>query len=453
MALSAGGIGSGLDVNGIISQLMALERQPLERLRAQRSQLDARLSAYGQLQSALSTFKNAMSNLGSTDKFQVFSAASSNEESFTATAGSAASVASHSIQVEALANAHKFTSNNSGGAGYADADTSIGTTGTLEIAQGGASFQITIDGTNNTLAGIREAINNAEDNTGVTASIVNTGSESILVLNANESGVDNEISVGAATTASVATALDFGTIAGNEARDASVIVNGIAISSASNVVTDAISGVTLNLHKAEPGVIETLNVARDTDKVKESVQNFVDAYNDLRTTIRTLGGEDATLQGDTGLLSIERQLQAVFNQRNGSGVYGYLTEVGLSTAQDGSLTLDSTRLDAAINSNFADLANLFGHSTEGFAVRLETVADGLVASNGLIDARRDGISSRISSLDNRRENLEFRMEIIEERYTRQFSALDSLISQLQSTGSFLSQQLAALPAPNSIRNN
>lgn len=450
MALSAGGIGSGLDVNGMVSQLMTLERRPLERLRAQKSDLDAKLSAYGQLKSALSTFKSAMSGLSSTDKFQVFSVSSSNENSFTGSADSSASPATHSIQVEALANAHKLTSNNGGTTSYADADTSIGTTGTLEIVQGASSFQITIDSSNDTLNGIKDAINDAADNTGVTASIVNTGSESILVLNADETGTVNQISIGANTTASVATALDLGTIAGNEAADASVIVNGIGITSSSNVVTDAISGVTLNLNKAVPGVAETLTVARDTDKVKESVQKFVDAYNDLRSTIRTLGGEDATLQGDTGLLSLERQLQSVFNQGASGLSYGYLTEVGVSTTSTGDLTLDSSKLDEAINTNFSDLANLFADSSEGFAVRFESVADTLIASDGLIESRKTGINSRISAIEDRQENLEYRMGIIEARYMKQFSALDSLVSQLQSTGSFLNQQLANLPAPKSV---
>ncbi len=450
MALSAGGIGSGLDVNGMVSQLMTLERRPLERLRAQKSDLDAKLSAYGQLKSALSTFKSAMSGLSATDKFQVFSVNSSNENSFTGSADSSASPATHSIQVEALANPHKLTSNNGGATSYADADTSIGTTGTLEIVQGSSSFQVTIDSSNNTLNGIKTAINDAADNTGVTASIVNTGSESILVLNADNTGTANQISLGGATTASVATALDFGTIAGNEAADASVIVNGISITSSSNVITDAISGVTLNLNKAVPGVAETLTVARYTDKVKESVQKFVDAYNDLRGTIRTLGGEDATLQGDTGLLSLERQLQGVFNQGASGLSYGYLTEVGISTTSSGDLTLDSSKLDEAINTNFSGLANLFADSSEGFAVRFESVANTLIASDGLIESRKTGINSRISAIEDRQENLEYRMGIIEARYLKQFSALDSLVSQLQSTGSFLSQQLASLPTSKSV---
>lgn len=450
MALSAGGIGSGLDVNGMVSQLMTLERRPLEQLRAQKSDLDAKLSAYGQLKSALSTFKSAMSGLSATDKFQVFSVSSSNENSFTGSANSSASPAIHSIQVEALANAHKLTSNSGGATPYANADTSIGTTGTLEIVQGASSFQVTIDSSNNTLNGIKTAINDAVDNTGVTASIVNTGSESILVLNADNTGTANQISLGGATTASVATALDFGTIVGNEATDASVIVNGISITSSSNVITDAISGVTLNLNKAVPGVAETLTVARDTDKVKESVQKFVDAYNDLRSTIRTLGGEDATLQGDTGLLSLERQLQGVFNQGASGLSYGYLTEVGISTTSSGDLTLDSSKLDEAINTNFSGLASLFADSSEGFAVRFESVANTLIASDGLIESRKTGINSRISAIEDRQENLEYRMGIIEARYLKQFSALDSLVSQLQSTGSFLNQQLASLPTPKSV---
>ena len=452
MALSAGGVGSGLDVNGIVSQLMSLERAPLDRLTTQKTELDAKLSAYGQLKSALSTFQTAMGGLSSLDKFQVFSVASSNEDSFTATADSAASVANHSISVEALANAHKFTTNDGGLTSYADANASIGTTGTLEIAQGASSFQITIDGTNDTLDGIKNAINDAADNTGVTASIVNTGTESRLVLTADDSGTANEISIGAATTASVATALDFGTIAGNEAANASVIVDGISISSSTNVITDAISGVSLTLKQAVPGVPETLNVARDDAKVKESVQTFVDGYNDLRRVIKSMGGENGTLQGDSGLLSIERQMQGILNNAASGLTYGYLSEVGITSNAEGELTLDDSDFDAIVNSGFSDLADLFADSTEGFAVRFESMADGLIASDGLIKARETGINSTISSVEDRQLSLEYRLEIVESRYLRQFSALDSLIAQMNSTSSFLSQQLANIPSANSIGN-
>ncbi len=455
MALSAGGIGSGLDVNSIVSQLMALERRPLDQLGAQKSDLSAQLSAYGQLKSAFSTFQSAMKGLSSSDKFQVYSATPSNSDSFTATASSTASAAVHSIDVLALANAHKMTSGKDVGSTYADADTAIGTTGTLEITQDAAgtprTFQIAIDGTNNTLSGIRDAINNAADNTGVSASIVNTGTESKLVLSSTDSGTENTITIDTGTTASVATALGFETIAGNEAADASVKIDGITVTSASNTVTDALSGVSLTLKQAAPGTVETLNVSQDTAKVKESVQKFVDAYNDVRSTIKTLGGEDATLQGESSLLTMQRQMQNILNTSASGLGFNYLSEIGIETdSTTGDLTLDSATLDGVISSNFSDLADLFADSSQGFAVRFEAMADSLIATDGLIDTREDGINSRISYVEDRETNLEYRLEIIEARHRRQFSALDTLISQMNSTSSFLSQQLSALPTPNSI---
>jgi len=453
MALSAGGIGSGLDVSGIVSQLMALERAPLDRLNTQKDTLNAKLSAFGQLKSALSTFQTAMTGLSTADKFQVFSSVSSNPDSFTATANTAALAGVRSIEVLALANPNRITSGMDAGSTYADADTSIGVSGILEITQDIAgtprTFQISLDGTNNTLNGIMDSINNAVENSGVTASIVNTGTASKLVLTSNDSGTANAITIDAGTTASVATALGFETIAGNEASDASVRIDGIAITSSSNTISDAISGVTLNLKQAAPGVVESLNISRDTETVKASVQLFVDAYNDVRKVLDTLGGEEATLQGDNGLLNIERQLQSVLTKPAAGLSINYLSEIGIETdPKTGSLTLDSAQLDTAIGADYSGLANLFSDSTEGFAVRFGAMADSLIAADGLIELRTAGIDSSISSIEDRGLNLEFRLENIEARYRRQYSALDTLVAQMNSTGSFLSQQLGNLPSVN-----
>ena len=212
-SLSASGVGSGLDVNGIVSQLMALERRPLDNLNALGTKLNSQLSAYGQLKSGLSTFQTAMKSLSNSDKFQVFSATSSNNDTFTATADKTATVAKYSIEVLSLAKNHKLTSGMAGSPSYANDSVSIGGTGILEITQDLSgiprTFQVSIDNSNNSLAGIRDAINNATNNSGVRASIVNTGSESKLVLSANNTGLSNEISIGAGSSSGIVTALGF----------------------------------------------------------------------------------------------------------------------------------------------------------------------------------------------------------------------------------------------------
>ena len=434
MALSAGGIGSGLDVAGIVSQLMTLERRPLDLLQAQEVTLEAQLSAYGQLKSSLSGFQDAMEGLSSLDKFKVFSAASSDESEFTATTNSSAAAGTYTINVTRLAESHKMTTD---GAGYS------AETGSLEISVGATAFSVTIDGTNNSLSGIRDAINDASDNAGVTATIVNDGTSDHLVLTSNDSGNADALTI---TSGTVADALNLTTIAGQNTSllDAALTIDGIAVTSASNSVT-AIDGITLNL-KGELGVDKTLTVTRDTSAVKDSVQSFIDAYNGLRSTISTLHAEDATLEGDSALLGIERMIRNEINTVASGLNYSYLSDLGITTnATTGDLELDTTDLDTELTNDFSGVADFFANNSEGVAYRLDVLATSLLATDGLIDSREDGINSTIDSVQDRQVSVEYRLELTEQRYLAQFGALDLLVSQLQSTSDYLTQQLASLP--------
>ncbi len=447
-SLTASGIGSGLDVNGIVSQLMSLERRPLDNLNALGTKLTSQLSAYGQLKSGLATFQSAMKGLSSADKFQVFSAATTNADVFTATADKTAAVAKHSIEVISLAQAHKLTSGKSGSPSYANASTSIGTAGVLEITQdaGGTprTFQISIDGSNGTLGGIRDAINSATTNTGVRASVVNTGTESKLVLSSNDTGLSNAITIGENTAASVSTALGFETLAGNSAANASVKIDGVTIASSSNVISTALQGVALTLKKT--GAVGTLDVARDTTAVKGSVQKFVDAYNDMRKVIKTLGGNDSTLEGESVLKGIDRKIQSIFNTSAVGLTNSHVSEIGVKTdPKTGDISLDSAKLDTALAANYSAVAELFSHSTQGFAVRFETTARDMVSTTGLIESRKEGLNSRITDIGKRRSSFEYRLTQKESMFRAQFTLLDGLISKLQATGSSLTQQLASLP--------
>ena len=448
MAISASGIGSGLDVNGIVAQLMSLERRPLDNLNALGTKLDAQLSAYGQLKSALSTFQTAMKGLSSTDKFQVYSATSSNIALFTATADKTAAVGAHTIEVISLAQTHKLTSGQAGAPSYANATTTIGTTGTLEITQniGGTprTFQIVVDGVNNTLGGIRDAINGATNNTGVVASVVNTGTESKLVLTAKETGLANAITVGAATTASISTALGFETLAGNVAADASVKINGIGITSSSNVVTTALQGVSLTLKGS--GTAQILDVARDTASVKASVQKFVDAYNDLQKVTKTLGTSGGTLDREGVVRGVNRKIQSIFNTSATGLSFQHVAEIGVKTdPKTGELSLDIAKLDKAIAANYSGVADLFSNATQGIAVRFEAAVSEIVSATGIIESRKTSINSNISDIGKRRATIEYQLGLAEVNFRTRFSALDGLIARLQSTGNSLTQQLSQLP--------
>lgn len=445
--ISSPGIGSGLDINSLINQLMSLERQPLQRLQSQESTYNSQLSAFGKLKSALSTFQDAVNGLNSTDSFQIFSATSSNEDSFTASADSTAASGSYDLVISQLAQHHKVAS------ASLDPSTALGT-GSIDIAVAGNSFNVAIDGSNNTLSGIRNAINNAADNTGVTATIINEGTAaSRLVLTADDSGAANSISFtvnddDSSTTddAGLSQLLQTGSYDMKElvaAQDAAFTIDTLAITSASNTVTGAIAGVTLDLI-AGGGSSGKLTVGRDDAKVTESVQSFVDAYNTLQDTIKEQ--QKGALKGDSTLRSLANSIRGVLNTAaSGVGTYSYLSELGIHTDKDtGSLTLDTTELETALNTDFSGVAALFADSVEGAMGRMDSMLDNWVQTGGLLQNRTDGINSRIDTLQSRMDLLEVRLDTTERRYRDQFSALDALLGQMQSTSSWLSSQLASL---------
>lgn len=387
-ALSSPGVGSGLDVNGIVSQLMAVERQPLTALTQRTQQYQAKLSAFGQVKSALAGFQGALQKLSGADRFQVLAATSSDPAVVSASAGANAVPASYQIEVQQLAQQQKLASN-----GFASTTAAVGT-GTLTIQfgtydSGSNSFalnpnkpaaSVTIDSSNNSLAGIRDAINAAH--AGVTASIVNDGTGNRLVLTSTDSGAANGIKLTVAdadgndgdAAGLSALAYDPTASAGNgknlaevaAARNALFSVDGIAISQASNVVANAIEGVTLTLAKTNVGQPATLAVKRDTAAITAAVGDFVKAYNDIAKTLKDLTAWDpaskkgGALQGDSTIRSIQTTLRGMLNTPAVTG--GSLTtlsQIGVRFQADGTLALDSATLGNAIDSHFGDVAALF----------------------------------------------------------------------------------------------
>lgn len=440
--ISSPGVGSGLDVNSIIDKLMALERQPLQAYQTRKSQYNAQLSAYGKLKSAISSFQSAMEALNAPSDFKLYTASSSAEDVFTASADSSAARGSYDVEVTSLATADKM-----GSASFADADTTtVGTTGdqmTLTVA--GQSFSVAIGG--KTLDAIRTAINDATDNTGVTASIVEESTSSYrLTLTSQETGTANAISVSFADASGNAIADPLQMAHTRAATDATLTIDGTySITRSSNTISDAISGVTLELQSADPGTTHTLGVSRDTEAVGKAAQGFVDAYNNLRKTVTDLRG--GALEADSTLLSIENQLRGVLNSppSGGGGSYSYLAEVGVSIQKNGDMALDQDRFDQALADDFNGVAELFGNDTSGYAARLDALAGRWLQSDGLIETRKDGVNSSIDSLNTRIEDLNRRLDSVEQRYRAQFTALDTLMGRLQTTSSYLGQQLASLP--------
>jgi len=451
--LTAAGIGSGLDVESIVSQLMALERKPLDSLQQKIDDIDARISAYGTLKSALSTFQTAMKDLSTPSALKVFTAMSTDDSVFTAAADDTAAPSSFQVEVVRQAERHKFSS-----AEALDTDTFGGGAGDALTVQVGANAadSITVDlSTASTLGDIRDAINADPANPGVTATLIfgNNGNQK-LVLTADDSGAANALTISYAGGVSAATFgfQEINNIGGNTALlDAELNIDGYTVTRGNNTIDDVIQGVTLDLHSAVPGTSFTLDIERDTAAVADSVQAFADAYNEILSSIQAQ--RDGELATDSALFSIERGLRSEMNTPATGLPSGlsYLGEIGLTFSRDGQLTVDANDVESALTNDFNAVSELFSTAGQGFASRLDTLVDGwLDVGSGLIKGHTDGLDSSKRLLQSREASLEYRMTQIESGLYAQFSQLDTLLGNLQVTSDYLSQQLQMLPNINNF---
>ena len=451
-SISSPGIASGLDVNGIISKLMELERQPLNRLTTKEANYNAKLTAYGSIKGALSSLQVAAASLAATTTFNSKSVAVSDATVVTASASSAAAAGSYTLSVTQLAKFHTLRSTTD----YA-ATTDTFNTGTLAISIGGGSaVNVTIDSSNNTLAGIRQAINDAR--AGVTATILNDGTTNRLVLTSTTSGAVGAIAVAVTDSGGGGTnalsGLDSASLLQTQPADNALFnINGIDIIRSSNTVTDAIEGVTFKLTKgtlAAPGTA-TLTIDRNTETIASAVATFVKAYNDAVGLLKTNSSFNAAtkvaaiLNGDNTVRSLQGQLSDLVNTAV-TGIAGgisSLSGIGISVQKDGTLVTDSTKLTAALADPTKDVTALFTQTTvgnEGIAVRFSATLRISIGFDGLIAGRTDGIAASIKEIINSRDALNLRLEKIETRYRAQFTALDTMMANMQKTSQYLTQQ-------------
>lgn len=412
--ITVSGVGSGLDVNTIVSDLIKAERSPVEkRLDTREATLQAKLSAIGTFKGAVSDFQSALSGVNSSSGFQSMTTSVGDTTLFTANATSVAQTGDYSIGVTQLAQAHKlvtaaglFTNTtDTVGTGtltfefgsYDNADNTGDNptgTGTFTANAAKTAKTVTLDSSNNTLSGVRDAINKA--NIGVRAGIVYDGSGYRLTLTSTDSGAKNSLRISVTgdgdsdnTDAAGLSVLAYdptnSTPVANmtrtvKAQDAAVTVDGVNITSASNSVVGAVPGVTLTLKKA--GASSTLSVAQDTSATTKAVGDFVTAYNKLATTAKSLTAYDATdttqngvLLGDITVTAIMRQINSVFTSAvtGATGAPRSLADVGVSLQKDGTLKLDGSKLQAALAQSPQAVAALF--------TRTGTTTDSLVSFN------------------------------------------------------------------------
>ena len=400
MAVVASGLGSGIDISSIVSQLVDAERVPTtNRLDLKEAGLQAKITAYGALKGALSSFNSTLSSLSSLSTFQSVSATSSDTDQLTATASSTAASSIYNITLNNLAEAHTLvTADGDYSAITDDVGGLASTTGTLTFKFGTTDYtpgsdtytsftpnaeksskSVTIDSSNNTLAGVRDAVNSAD--IGVRASIVFDGGDYRLTFASEDTGVNNSLEItvddgdGTDTDTSGLSRLAFNNSATNltqtvAAVDADLEINGLSIASSSNTLTEAIPDVTLNLLSADASKPFTLDIKQDANVVTNAVNNFVTGYNSLVTTISAIAGYDAETQqggillGDSTTRSIIRQVRTTLNSAlDGLGATTTtFSALGISTNRDGTLTVDQSKLSAAVASDANAVSSLFALS-------------------------------------------------------------------------------------------
>jgi flagellar hook-associated protein 2 len=440
--ITSTGIGSGLNISSIVSSLTsAYGAAQTNQLTNQQTLLNSQVSAYGTFTAALDTLKLAVPALQDPKQLAGFTAAVGDKTIATATTSPSAVAGQYSLQVNNLATSATLTSLPVlGGAAVA-----VGT-GTLTIAVGGASTTVNIDTTNNTLAGIAAAINSATNNPGVSASIISTTAGARLVLTGTTTGAANVITVtpsgGNGGLASLALTQT------RAAQDASFSINGFAATNASNVVSNAITGVTINLLQASAvSTPTTLSVTPDTTAAKASVDKFVTAVNGVLSSIQTLTGynpstkEAGPLNANATLESFQNQLQSILGKitAGGSGAVKSLTDLGISAGTGGTYATDETKLGNALTASMASIGNLLG-GTHGIATQVGNLVDGYTKPGGLLDTINKGLQTGLSNVSKQQTALSVDLAAYSARLTGEYNAMDRAVALLKQTQTYLNAE-------------
>lgn len=448
--LSSAGIGSGLNVDDIVKALVDSKKAgPQAQITNKATQTNATLTGLASLNSALSSLQSSLAKLTSINTFASFGATLGDSAIGSTSTLANARPGNYALVVSNLATAQKRSSD-----AYGKTD-AVGA-GSLTLSVGGKSTDLTISATD-TVADIAAKINAASDNPGVTATVVNGASGAQLLLSSSQTGVENGFSVTAGSgsssgLAALATKLD--TSGASEAKDAVFSLDGISITSASNSVSGAIDGVTLNL-SAEGST--TLTVTRDDSVATKAVQGFVDAYNSYVKTVHTLSSYDkesrqaGILLGDTTLSSVQRQVSSVLGSKVAGNSIGSLAALGITRSADGTLALDSAKLATSLQSNTSGVKDLFA-GPNGYAKRLNSALDGFTAFDGVIATRQQSLNDSLSKLDTQQSQLDARLSVYEKQLRDQYAQLDTLMSSLNNTSTYLTGALAQLEATYTKKN-
>ena len=440
------GLATGINTSALIDQLVQVEGRPITLLQNKQTTLQKNVTLLQSLSGKLSTLKSAATKLSLAASFFVKKAASSNDAVIGVTAGSNANVGSHAITVNNLARASTLAS-----ASFNDIDTTTVGTGTLHLTVGVTTTDITVDSSNNTLQGLRDAINNS--GTGVTASTIveNAGATPTyrLVVSGKNTGTVNAVTIDTSGLTVGSGDVALGITTTQAAQDASLTVDGIAISRSTNTISDVITGVTLDVRDTSASPIQ-VTVSNDNEAIKTQLSAFVSAYNDVMSFIATQTKYDSgtkttgPLIGDSALRSLQRSLQSVISTPV-TGTPSILAEIGVATQRDGTVTVDDAKLSAAIQTNLNGVSNLFLAATNGVAKATISFVDSATrVGDGTLSGHISSIQDTITKLSDQIDRKTAALDTFRDNLTRRFTSLETLVSQLQSQGQVLTQHLAQL---------
>jgi flagellar hook-associated protein 2 len=475
-SISSLGVGSGLDAESIVTKLVALERQPITQLQSSASKIQTKISAYGKIQSAVSSFRDAAAKLAGLDLWQSTTATSSDSTAANISTTAGAAAGNYNVGVSKLAAGQSVVSNTS----LSSTSATLGS-GSLSIQlgtwdssttppgftnkSGSSAVSVTISATD-TLDDIRTKINNS--GSGVNATIVNDASGARLVLQSANTGESNGFKVtatdadGGNTDGSGVSALAYdpstgttGTTLKQAAGNAKATINGVEVSSATNTLNDVMTGISLTLGKVTTSDVNIV-VAQDTASISKAINDFATSYTSLANLVRDYTKYDSgtkvagTLQGDTTAVNLQQQFRSILRSNGGgSSTFGNLSSVGLEMSTTGTLTVNSTKLNSALN-NTAELKKLFNYTasgstgSDGIATQLRTLADQVTGTDGLLSARTTGLNSTLKTNQSQQDKLEDRATLYEKRLRAQYTALDTKMAAISSTSNYVTQMINSL---------
>ncbi len=471
--ISSAGVGSGLDVSSIVESLMKVEQLPLTKLQTTATTMQTKLSAFGQMQSLVSSFRDASAQLQTAGSYAVTTATSSDATAVGASSTAKAVPGSYAVSVTSLASTQSTVS----ASGQFTAPTDVVGTGSITIRlgswstgeaafsakSGSADVVIPIGASDDTLTAIRDKINAA--NAGVSATIVTDSNGSRLALQSSATGAANGFRVTVAdddTTNTDATGLSrlafdppsatAGQSITQSAANTRASINGIAVETTGSTLTDVVDGMTFNLSKVTTAPV-SVSVARNTDSVKSLVTGFVASYNALASFLSSATQYDAStkksalLQGDATTTSLQNQLRAITSQPGtASAAFGSLSDIGLEFQKDGRLKVNDTKLNAAV-ARLPELAtamskvDLADATNNGFAKKITAWADSLLSTAGTLTGKSKSIQSQINANSKDQEKMTDRISAIEKRIRAQYTALDTTMSNANALSKYVTQQI------------